>query len=71
MLIHAFKQILEKIPKARLVIAGSGEEQKKLERLALELDVAGQVEFTGKVTEEEKVRLLREAWVFVNPGCED
>ncbi|MBI2595067.1 MAG: glycosyltransferase, partial [Candidatus Colwellbacteria bacterium] len=67
-LIQAFKRILERMPEARLVIAGSGEEQNKLEKLTAELDVAGQVEFTGKVTEEEKVRLLQEAWVFVNPS---
>lgn len=67
-LIEAFKKILERIPEARLVIAGSGEERGRLEKSALKLGISRQVEFTGKVSEGEKVRLLQEAWVFVNPS---
>ncbi len=66
-LIKAFKNIVAKIPQARLVIAGSGEEERNLKNLAAELALS-QVIFAGKVSEEEKLSLLQKAWVLVNPS---
>ena len=67
-LIKAFALLRRKVPEARLIIAGSGEEEKPLKKLARDLSLDEFVEFKGKVTEEEKVKLLQRAWVFANPS---
>jgi glycosyltransferase involved in cell wall biosynthesis len=46
-LIKAMPVILEKIPEARLVVVGSGEQEEYLRRLCRELGVSTSVEFTG------------------------
>jgi len=67
-LIKAFNVVLAEVPEARLVIAGSGEEKERLEKLAANLQLSSKVSFAGKVTEEEKLSLLQRAWVTVNPS---
>jgi glycosyltransferase involved in cell wall biosynthesis len=56
-------------PTARLEIAGAGDYQPSLERLAASLDLGERVRFLGRISEEEKLRLLRRAWalVFASP----
>jgi len=67
-LITAFKLVIEKIPNASLVIAGSGEEDDHLKRLAVQLGIENKIIFTGKVSEEIKIEFLQKAWVMVNPS---
>lgn len=68
--IHVFIKMAKKIsasfPSATFMIAGEGEEMKKLKLYAHRL--GSPVIFVGKVSEEEKVRLLQSAWVVVNPS---
>jgi len=56
-------------PTARLEIAGAGDYQPSLERLAATLDLGERVRFLGRVSEEEKLALLRRAWalLFASP----
>jgi glycosyltransferase involved in cell wall biosynthesis len=67
-LLRAFSLIFSRMPDAQLVIAGAGEEEKRLKKLARELGIASAIDFRGKVSDEEKVRLMQRAWVFVNPS---
>jgi glycosyltransferase involved in cell wall biosynthesis len=68
-LIQAFRIILSERPDARLVIAGSGDEEDHLKRLARELRLtAEQIQFVGQVSQIEKVKLLQSSWVLVNPS---
>ncbi|RLC37975.1 hypothetical protein DRH27_03400, partial [Candidatus Falkowbacteria bacterium] len=67
-LIKAFKTVAEKIPRARLVIAGSGEEKNRLKELARNLGLDINVTFTGRVSDEKKLSLLQHAWVSINPS---
>lgn len=67
-LLHAFKIVVQKMPDAELVLAGSGDEANKMKQLADELGISANVNFTGKVEEEEKINLLQSAWVAVNPS---
>ncbi|MBM2818066.1 MAG: glycosyl transferase family 2 [Parcubacteria group bacterium] len=67
-LIKAFKKVIEKIPEARLIIAGSGEESANLKDLARRLGLDSKIEFKGKVSDEEKVKLLQKTWVLANPS---
>ena len=57
------------IPEARLEIAGAGDYRPELERLARSLDLGDRVRFLGRISEAEKLRLLRRAWalVFTSP----
>ncbi|MEO6525956.1 MAG: glycosyltransferase family 4 protein [Gemmatimonadaceae bacterium] len=56
-------------PTAQLEIAGAGDYQSSLERLCTSLDLGERVRFLGRISEEEKLRLLRRAWalVFASP----
>ena len=57
------------IPGARLQIAGAGDYRTALERLATSLDLGDRVTFLGRISESDKLRLLRRAWalVFTSP----
>ncbi|MDB4879161.1 MAG: glycosyl transferase group 1 [Gemmatimonadetes bacterium] len=56
-------------PTAVLEIAGAGDYQPALERLAASLDLNGRVRFLGRISERDKLALLRRAWalVFASP----
>jgi glycosyltransferase involved in cell wall biosynthesis len=57
------------IPGARLEVAGAGDYRPALERLASSLDLGDRVKFLGRISEADKLRLLRRAWalVFTSP----
>ncbi|MEP7220220.1 MAG: glycosyltransferase family 4 protein [Bacteroidota bacterium] len=69
--IRAFATIRKTIPDAELIIIGRGDYQPELRKLAAELGVAEATRFTGFVSEEEKLRLLQELWVVVNPSMKE
>lgn len=56
-------------PDARLEIAGAGDYRPALERLAARLALGERVRFLGRVSEAEKLDLLRRAWAlaFASP----
>ncbi|MEM1056686.1 MAG: glycosyltransferase family 4 protein [Bacteroidota bacterium] len=66
-LLEAFRSILPRVPHARLVIAGDGPDRAALEEQAAGLPVT----FAGFISDEEKARLLAEAWVFASPSLQE
>ncbi len=50
------------------LVVGQGDDKARLERVASELALGNRVAFRGFVSEEEKVRILRSAWVNVYPS---
>src|SRR3972149_2027822 len=56
---------------ARLLIAGTGDDQPRLERLAGQHGVRQAVEFLGYVTDERKIELYRRAWAVVLPSLKE
>lgn len=62
-LIEAFKGVKQEVPEAELIIAGKGDAHEELIELAKKIGV----EFTcmKEISEEEKVKLLQKAWVYV------
>ncbi|MCC6319187.1 MAG: glycosyltransferase family 4 protein [Gemmatimonadaceae bacterium] len=56
-------------PEARLEIAGAGDHRGALEALARSLDLGDRVRFLGRISEPEKVSLLRRSWAlaFTSP----
>jgi glycosyltransferase involved in cell wall biosynthesis len=65
--IRAFAQMTNR--EATLEIAGAGDYRPALERLAQSLDLGNRVRFLGRISEPEKLALLRRAWglVFASP----
>jgi glycosyltransferase involved in cell wall biosynthesis len=65
--IRAFAQAA--IPNATLEIAGAGDYRPALEQLAKSLDLGARARFLGRISEEEKVSLLRRSWAlaFASP----
>jgi glycosyltransferase involved in cell wall biosynthesis len=67
LVIKAFRRVRNTA--AVLEIAGAGDYRPALERLAHSLDLSPRVRFLGRVSEAEKLRLLRRAWAltFASP----
>jgi glycosyltransferase involved in cell wall biosynthesis len=65
--IRAFAAMRER--DATLEIAGAGDYRPRLEALARSLDLGDRVRFLGRISEDEKLTLLRRAWalVFASP----
>ena len=69
--LRAFRLVRERIPTARLSVAGTGPERGRLEALAEELGLGDSVRFVGRVENEEMPVLYREADVMLNPSLAD
>lgn len=67
LVIRAFAEM--NVPEATLEIAGAGDYRPELEALARSLDLGSRVRFLGRISEADKVSLLRRAWalVFASP----
>jgi glycosyltransferase involved in cell wall biosynthesis len=65
--IRAFAKLAR--PDARLEIAGAGDYRPALEELAKSLDLGDRVRFLGRISEPDKLALLRRSWalVFASP----
>lgn len=66
--VKAFALVVNKFADATLTIAGYGESLEVLKKLAHDLKIEASVHFTGKVSEEEKYKLLAQSWVMVQPS---
>jgi glycosyltransferase involved in cell wall biosynthesis len=67
LVLRAFARVAH--PDARLEVAGAGDHRPALERLAGELALGERVRFLGRISEAEKLDLLRRAWAlaFASP----
>jgi glycosyltransferase involved in cell wall biosynthesis len=64
--VKAFRTVREHFPNAELWVIGDGPFRKDLERMA-----GDGVKFFGVLTNEERRRLLANAWVLVNPSVRE
>ena len=67
-LVRAFARVAERIPAARLVIAGDGPERARLQQLVDAHPFAGRVVLTGALDREELERQFAGAWVQAVPS---
>jgi len=67
-LLQALPRVRQAVPQAKLVVVGDGDHRAALEALTAELGLGEAVQFTGKVSHEEKVQWLQRSWVAVNPS---
>lgn len=68
--IRAFAKVRELSPSAKLIIAGRGRTV-ALRELADRLGISDSVDFRGEVDDDEKVRILSSAWVFVTTSMKE
>lgn len=66
--LRAAAVVAPSFPEIRFAVAGEGPEYAPLIELAAQLGIGDRVLFFGKVTEEERAALLRDAAVFVLPS---
>lgn len=66
-LLAAWASVLQRLPEARLVIAGSGEVE-RARAIAKELGIGASVDFPGWVGPEDKARLMARASALVLPS---
>lgn len=69
--IRALPQLVDSHPDIRFSIAGSGPAKADLQALAREIGVFDRVRFHGRVSEQEKISLLQQAHVVVNPSLKE
>lgn len=67
-LIKAMREVIKKVPDARLILVGGSKMKGELEELARKLGVKNYVKFAGFVTEDVKPLYYRAADVFVLPS---
>ncbi len=67
-IIRALPLIVAQVPQAKLLIIGGGDDLPRLQRLAHDSGVGDRIEFTGRVSHEEKVRRVGECALIVNPS---
>ena len=68
MLVKIMPEILQKVPKASLLVAGWGTEASAVIDMSMRSITRRKVKIIGPVTENEKSNLLSKSWVFVNPS---
>ncbi len=66
-LLQAFKDLTDRHPTARLLVAGDGSERQRLEEWVQNHDVP-HVDFLGAVSEKKKLQLLKSSTVFCSPA---
>ncbi len=67
-LLRAFRTVVDKLPEARLVIAGEGEMTAQLQQLSKELAVAEHVDFVGFVPNDQIFDFLARHHIMVMPS---
>ena len=65
LILKAAAALKDRVDGLRLVVAGKGNEEKRLRTLSKAMGLGGIVSFPGYVNEAEKIRLLRTSWVHV------
>ena len=67
-LIEIFNEVLIKFPNLKLILAGSGKEEKKYKLLIEQLNITNSIEFVGFVNSTEKKYLLDSSKISIIPS---
>lgn len=71
LLVDIMPEILKRVPKARLLIAGWGTEASAVTDASMRSSLRKKIHIVGPVTDSEKRDLLAKSWVFVNPSINE
>jgi len=64
-------KIIGIFPKARFVIIGTGNDEKRLKKLAQRLKLNSFLSFAGFISENQKLNYLRKTWLHVQPSIKE
>lgn len=67
-ILDAFNIVTTKIPDAKLVIIGDGPTKQNLIEKAKSLGIQNNVTFTGRISHQDKVKILSQSQVLLNPS---
>ncbi len=67
-IIYLMERVIKKMPNVKLKIVGAGDYSDALKALVKEKQLEKYIEFTGFVSEEEKIKILKQAWVSIYPS---
>jgi glycosyltransferase involved in cell wall biosynthesis len=70
-LIMAMKLVHDKMPDAKLILVGDGEERERLAALSIQMGVQKHVRFVGKVPHEKVQTFMQRADIFVLPSLSE
>lgn len=70
-LVDIFPDVLERVPNARLIIAGWGTDAPSVSDIVMKGGFRRNIRILGPVSAEEKRNLLSKSWVFVNPSIHE
>ncbi|MDA0986273.1 MAG: glycosyltransferase family 4 protein [Bacteroidetes bacterium] len=70
-LLNAFSKVLIKLPTAKLLIVGEGDDKKRLIEISELLKINNSVYFAGFVSEEEKIKYLQKIKFAVNTSIKE
>jgi len=70
-LLYAVSKIRDSFPHIKVAIVGDGDDLERLKGIALKLKIEGCIDFTGFVSQEEKVRILQESEIVVNTSLRE
>jgi glycosyltransferase involved in cell wall biosynthesis len=68
LLINAFREVVNSLPRAKLVIVGDGPMRREWEKLSASLDLQSNVDFLGFVSEKVKAELLSKCSALILPS---
>lgn len=71
LLVSMLQAVREQVPEVELIIAGTGDAVDQVKIEAERLGLNDCVRFAGPVSEEEKIRLFRSAWVMATPSMNE
>jgi glycosyltransferase involved in cell wall biosynthesis len=69
--IRAMERIRQRVPSARMTIAGSGPEMERLQALVGQLGQGAAIHFAGRLSGDEIAKLVQSATCMVNPSTVD
>ncbi len=70
-LLRASRIVFDKVPEARLLVAGSGDHLDALKATAASIGIADRTDFMGHVGDKEKVAMLQRVHVVGNPSSKE
>jgi len=70
-LIKCISLVIEKVPEARFIIAGTGSQESQLKELTQSLNTSKHVEFLGLVPNNDVISLMKKASVYVSTATAD
>jgi len=67
-IIDAISKVIKKIPDVKLVIVGDGPQKSELMNKVKSLGLQSSITLTGNISEQEKIQLIHESRILLNPS---